>query len=100
MTQVENSSPMPHKKDYVVGLSGRLLVYEASQGWNPLCRFLGVPVPEAPFPRVNSREEMSAMMASQDAGDPERCVRSRAHARSAQGSFWQAIAIAVSIMRA
>ena len=24
MTQVENSSPMPHKKDYVVGLSGRI----------------------------------------------------------------------------
>ena len=48
----------------------RLLVYEASQGWDPLCRFLGVPVPEAPFPRVNSREEMAATMASQDAGDP------------------------------
>lgn len=36
---------------------GRLLVFEAAHGWEPLCRFLGVPVPEVPFPRTNSREE-------------------------------------------
>jgi hypothetical protein len=36
----------------------RLLVFEAKQGWEPLCAFLGVPVPESPYPRVNSREEM------------------------------------------
>lgn len=35
----------------------RLLVYEVSQGWGPLCAFLGLPVPDAPLPRVNSREE-------------------------------------------
>jgi hypothetical protein len=35
----------------------RLLVYEVSQGWAPLCDFLDVPVPDAPFPRTNSREE-------------------------------------------
>ena len=35
----------------------RLLEFEASQGWEPLCAFLGVPVPDAPFPRTNSREE-------------------------------------------
>jgi hypothetical protein len=35
----------------------RLLVFEAAQGWEPLCGFLGVPVPDEPFPRVNSREE-------------------------------------------
>jgi len=35
----------------------RLLEFEASQGWEPLCQFLGVPVPEEPFPRTNSREE-------------------------------------------
>lgn len=35
----------------------RLLVFEAAQGWEPLCAFLGVPVPDKPFPRVNSREE-------------------------------------------
>ena len=32
----------------------RLLVYEISQGWGPLCAFLGVPVPEGkPFPHLN-----------------------------------------------
>lgn len=31
----------------------RLLVFEAKQGWAPLCEFLGVPVPSEPFPRVN-----------------------------------------------
>ncbi len=40
----------------------RLLVYEVGEGWPRLCEFLGVPVPAAPFPRVNSREEMQQMM--------------------------------------
>ena len=35
----------------------RLLVYRVSEGWGPLCAFLGVPVPDAPFPRVNDRAE-------------------------------------------
>lgn len=39
----------------------RLLVYEVSQGWEPLCRFLGVPVPEGkPFPHVNDATEFRA----------------------------------------
>jgi hypothetical protein len=36
----------------------RLLVFNVAEGWEPLCRFLGVPVPAAPFPRVNDRLEM------------------------------------------
>ena len=40
----------------------RLLVYDVAQGWEPLCKFLGVPVPDSPFPKVNSREEMQARM--------------------------------------
>lgn len=35
----------------------RLLVFEIKQGWQPLCDFLGVPVPDEPFPHVNSRED-------------------------------------------
>lgn len=31
----------------------RLLVYRVQEGWEPLCRFLGVEVPDEPFPRVN-----------------------------------------------
>jgi hypothetical protein len=42
----------------------RLLVFEVAQGWQPLCDFLGVPVPDKPFPRVNSREEIAGMMAA------------------------------------
>jgi sulfotransferase family protein len=32
---------------------GRLLVYEPGDGWEPICRFLGVPVPDAEFPHLN-----------------------------------------------
>jgi hypothetical protein len=39
----------------------RLLVYEVSEGWGPLCSFLGVPVPEGkPFPRLNDAAEFQA----------------------------------------
>ena len=41
--------------------SGRLLEFEAAQGWEPLCAFLGVPVPDAPFPRVNDAAEFARM---------------------------------------
>lgn len=34
----------------------RLLVWKPSDGWEPLCRFLGVEVPQAPLPRVNDSE--------------------------------------------
>lgn len=36
---------------------GQLLVYDVNQGWAPLCGFLGVPVPETPFPVTNSTRE-------------------------------------------
>lgn len=31
----------------------RLLVYKVSEGWEPLCEFLGVKVPDKPFPHRN-----------------------------------------------
>jgi hypothetical protein len=31
----------------------QLLVYEVKQGWEPLCAFLGVPVPDEPYPHLN-----------------------------------------------
>lgn len=40
----------------------RLLVFESSQGWDPLCAFLEVPVPDEPYPRVNSTEDFKTMM--------------------------------------
>ena len=38
----------------------RLLEYEVSQGWEPLCEFLGCRVPEEPFPKNNTREMFQA----------------------------------------
>jgi len=38
----------------------RLLVFDVAQGWEPLCRFLEVPVPDAPFPRSHPRDEFWA----------------------------------------
>jgi hypothetical protein len=40
--------------------AGRLLEFEAKNGWAPLCAFLGVPVPETPYPSVNSTDEFKA----------------------------------------
>jgi hypothetical protein len=47
----------------------RLLVYDVAEGWEPLCRHLGVPVPSAPFPRTNSTEEFRARAAARDNAD-------------------------------
>jgi len=35
----------------------RLLVWNVAEGWEPLCEFLEVPVPDEPFPHVNDRRE-------------------------------------------
>lgn len=48
----------------------RLLVYEAGQGWEPLCAFLGVPVPAEPYPSENSRAEFVARVRSMQPGGP------------------------------
>ena len=42
----------------------RLLVYEAGEGWERLCAFLGVPIPDTPFPKANTREDFPAAAAS------------------------------------
>lgn len=48
--------------------SDRLLVFRARDGWEPLCTFLGKPIPNEPYPRSNSREEFFELMA-QNAGN-------------------------------
>lgn len=35
----------------------QLLVYQVKDGWEPLCAFLGVAVPDSEFPRTNDRSE-------------------------------------------
>jgi hypothetical protein len=35
----------------------RLLVWSVGDGWEPLCEFLELPVPDAPFPHVNDSKQ-------------------------------------------
>jgi len=49
-----------HLEEVRAGIpADRLLDFSVDQGWEPLCDFLGVPVPETPFPQVNEREHMA-----------------------------------------
>jgi hypothetical protein len=67
-------------KDHVIGVfeahnrhvidsvpADRLLVFEASQGWEPLCEFLDVTVPDEPYPKVNTTEDFRAMVRARSA---------------------------------
>lgn len=38
----------------------RLVVWQASDGWGPLCKALNVPVPDEPFPLTNTTEEFQS----------------------------------------
>ena len=44
----------------------RLLVYDVTQGWEPLCRFLGVAVPDTPLPVLNTTEDFGRMRQSRN----------------------------------
>ena len=39
----------------------KLLVFEAKDGWEPLCKFLNVTIPAEPYPHVNDTAEMKKM---------------------------------------
>ena len=40
----------------------RLLEFDVREGWAPLCRFLDVPIPDEPFPRLNDTATTQAMI--------------------------------------
>ena len=40
----------------------KLLVFSVDQGWQPLCDFLGVAVPDQDFPRVNDTAQIKRMI--------------------------------------
>ena len=42
--------------------SDRLLVWSVQEGWEPLCEFLEVPVPDAPFPKTNDAREFGGRL--------------------------------------
>lgn len=44
--------------------ASRRLDYDVREGWAPLCEFLNVPVPDAPFPKTNTTDEFQARAAA------------------------------------
>jgi hypothetical protein len=50
-----------HHREVVAAVPAeRLLVFDVTAGWEPLCAFLGVPVPAGePFPHVNDAADFS-----------------------------------------
>ncbi|KIJ33593.1 hypothetical protein M422DRAFT_264354 [Sphaerobolus stellatus SS14] len=40
----------------------QLLVYKVEDGWEPLIEFLGVPIPDVPFPNVNNTDMFRAIV--------------------------------------
>ncbi len=41
----------------------QILIYEITQGWEPLCKFLSVPVPQGePFPVLNDSKSMKTLL--------------------------------------
>jgi len=38
----------------------KLLVYEVKEGWEPLCKFMNVPIPQKPFPHSNTTQEFNS----------------------------------------
>jgi hypothetical protein len=53
------------------------LIYEVGEGWERLCKFLGVPVPAEPYPSENSTADFQARVRAQMA---------EAAARASQGA--------------
>ncbi|TVY56478.1 hypothetical protein LCER1_G003736 [Lachnellula cervina] len=60
LTEKTNSPPVRvdileahHEKVRSLVPKKQLLEMDLSEGWEPLCKFLGVPVPNEPFPRAN-----------------------------------------------
>ena len=57
----ENSKTKQHYLDHYelvrrVCPSERMLELKLGSGWEPLCEFLGVEVPDVPYPNVNDKE--------------------------------------------
>jgi hypothetical protein len=52
-----------HVADVILNVpADKLLIYNVKDGWEPLCKFLNVPVPNEPFPKSNETEEFLSRM--------------------------------------
>jgi hypothetical protein len=45
----------------------RLVIWKPGDGWEPICKALGVPVPATEFPHVNTTDEFNARLAERAA---------------------------------
>ena len=66
-TMADRARAIAHYKQHIEDVKAavppeRLLIFTADQGWEPLCNFLGVPVPESAFPNVNDRADIKKML--------------------------------------
>ena len=51
-----------HEQNVIASVSPtELLVYDVTEGWEPLCAFLDVPVPDEPFPNTNTTSDFRTM---------------------------------------
>lgn len=72
-TMVDRAQAIAHYQRHIDEVraavpANRLLVFSVDQGWEPLCRLLGVPVPETPFPNVNDRAAIKAIIGKMQRG--------------------------------
>ncbi len=52
-----------HEQDVIDTVPAEeLLVYDVAEGWEPLCAFLGVAVPDEPFPNTNTTADFRQMV--------------------------------------
>ncbi|KAJ3480985.1 hypothetical protein NLG97_g7931 [Lecanicillium saksenae] len=62
--------PVRHREHYKMVRGAvpaeQLLEFDLKDGWEPLCKFLDVPVPDVPFPRVNDEAEFLKMLHTLD----------------------------------
>jgi hypothetical protein len=65
----------------------KLLVYSVKDGWEPLCTFLDVPVPDVPFPHLNDRESF-----------PGNKMRQEMQKRMVRGALLTAVAVGVLLI--
>jgi hypothetical protein len=68
-TMVDRARSLAFYRDHVERVKAsvpaeKLLIYSVDQGWEPLCRFLGLPVPATPFPNVNDRAALKKVIAN------------------------------------
>ena len=47
----------------------KLLVFDVTEGWEPLCKFLDVQVPNEPLPHTNKKEDFHTMVAELFSGN-------------------------------